>query len=99
MNPLEQLKLCTGMTNAQLGTALARRAGNAPVSATQFERWCNGTATIPQWVERASLTWLVELWRAERSGCAANELYRIDQKYTRMLKDFTVAEVMQLLRG
>jgi hypothetical protein len=53
---------------------------------------------MPGWVERECICWLVELWSRERAECGAARLWEVDRKYTRMLDQLTIAELMTLLR-
>jgi hypothetical protein len=97
-NLLTSVEHCTGLTDARLGEALARRAGFAPLSARRIQAWRDGSDAMPGWVERECVQWLVELWSRERAECGAARLWEVDRKYTRMLDQLTIAELMALLR-
>lgn len=97
-NLLESIEHCTGLSNAEVGIALARRAGFAPVSARRIQAWRDGADAMPSWVERECIHWLVELWSRERNDCGAARLWDVDRKYTRLLDQLTIAELMTLLR-
>jgi hypothetical protein len=98
-NLIDQIQTCTGLSDAHLGVALARRAGYAPASAHEVAHWRSGQTPMPTWAERTCVQWIVELWRADRDDCNAQQLWQVDQKYTRMLGDFTVADLMRMIRG
>jgi len=95
-NVVEHLCHAMQLSDARLCKALALRTGYAAPSLRQWRQWRAGDAPVPLWVERACVTWLVELWQAERKGCSAQQLWPVDQKYLRMLEGFTVADLMQL---
>ncbi len=97
-NVLTSLKECTGLTESRLGVALARRAGLAPFSARRIHAWRDGSDAMPGSVERECVYWLVEIWAVERANCGASRLWEVDCKFTRMLDQFTIAELMALLR-
>ncbi len=96
VNIVEHLHQALKLSDTRLSKALALRSGYAAPSLRQLRQWRAGDAPVPLWVERACVTWLVELWQAERKTCSAQELWPVDQKYLRMLDGFTVADLMQL---
>lgn len=95
-NVVEHLCQALQLPDARFSKALAQRTGYATPSVRQLRQWRAGDAHVPLWVERACVTWLVELWQAERKTCTAQQLWPVDQKYLRMLDGFTVADLMQL---
>ncbi len=95
-NVVEHLCQALQMSDARFSKALALRTGYAAPSLRQLRQWRAGDAHVPLWVERACVTWLVELWQAERKECSAQQLWPVDQKYLRMLEGFTVADLMLL---
>ncbi len=98
-NLLENLARCAELTDAELGVTLARRAGFAPMSARRIRAWRVGDEPIPSWVERECVYWLIERWSQERGACGAGRLWDVDRKYTRLLDQFTIAELMAMLRS
>ena len=95
-NVVEHLYQIMQKSDTRLCKTLAQRTGYAAPSLRLLRQWRTGAAHVPLWVERACVTWLVELWQAERKGCSAQQLWPVDQKYLRMLEGFTVADLMQL---
>ena len=95
-NVVEHLCQALHLPDTRFSKALALRTGNAAPSLRQLRQWRAGDAHVPLWVERACVTWLVELWQAERKTCTAQQLWPVDQKYLRMLDGFTVADLMQM---
>lgn len=95
-NVIEHLCRTTQLSDARFCKALALRTGYAAPGLRQLRQWRAGDDHVPLWVERACVTWLVELWQAERKICTAQQLWPVDQKYLRMLDGFTVADLMQL---
>lgn len=45
-----------------------------------------------------ALAWTCEQWRAERSQVSVRELWQVDQKFSHILSDFTMAQILQSLR-
>ena len=95
-NVVEHLYQIMQRSDTRLCKTLAQRTGYAAPSLRQLRQWRMGEAHVPLWVERACVTWVVELWQAERKACSAQQLWPVDQKYLRMLDGFTVADLMQL---
>jgi hypothetical protein len=95
-NVVEHLSQALQLSDARLCKALALRTNYPAPSLRQLRQWRAGDAHVPLWVERTCVTWLVELWQAERKECTAQQLWPVDQKYLRMLEGFTVADLMQL---
>lgn len=95
-NVVEHLCQATQLTDARFSKALALRTGYTAPSVRQLRQWRAGDSPVPLWVERACVTWLVELWQAERKACTAQQLWPVDQKYLRMLEGFTVADLVLL---
>jgi len=95
-NVVEHLYQAMQLPETRLCKALAQRTGYTAPSVRQLRQWRAGDAHVPLWVERACVTWLVELWQTERKACTAQQLWPVDQKYLRMLEGFTVADLMQL---
>lgn len=95
-NVVEHLYQIMQRSDTRLSKILAQRTGYAAPSLRQLRQWRRGDAHLPLWVERACVTWVVELWQMERKACNAQQLWPVDQKYLRMLEGFTVADLMQL---
>lgn len=96
---IESLRRCTGLADAQLCSALAQRAGCAAPTVHLLQAWDGGDTAMPAWVERYCAEWIVELWRNERASCTARDLLQVDQKFTRLLRDYSVADLLAVLRG
>lgn len=86
------------MADTQLCFELAQRAGCAVPSEHLLRAWDTGNIAMPEWVERSCAEWIVELWQRERATCDARQLLGIDQKYTGLLRDYSVADLMAVLR-
>lgn len=95
---IDSLRRCTGLADAQLCAALAERSGHAAPTLHLLHAWDSGVIAMPAWVERFCAEWIVELWRSERSTCDARALLTIDRKYTRLLSDYSVGDLMTVLQ-
>jgi hypothetical protein len=95
---IESLRRCTGLADAQLCSALAARARSDVPTVILLQAWDAGDIAMPAWVERGCAEWIVELWRSERAACDARELLAIDRKFSRLLRDYSVMELMAVLR-
>jgi len=82
---LQHLSALTGLGEHQLRLALARKAQREPMEGWQ------------DWMLEQAVAWVLHLWRLERSECSPRQLWQVDCKYSRLLKHYTVSEVVRLL--
>lgn len=95
---IESLRRCTGLADAQLCIALAQRARCTAPTAHLLHAWNAGDIAMPEWVERYCTEWVLELWRDERATCTAHELLQVDRKYSVVLRHYSVADLLAIMR-
>lgn len=83
MNKLEEL---TGLSRDQILVELQHRL---KVSEDQLAHHTQ--------VEPEITRWLTELWAVERNECEANQLWSVDQKYSKILAKLTVQEFVNIM--
>lgn len=97
-NIIGQLEELTGLTLKQLGRELSKRSGARDIDPVDLRNWRDGNTLLPGWLERVAAQWTIELWQNERLQSQADELWRIDTKYTKMLGFLTMADIAGMIK-
>lgn len=96
VNILRTLQETTGLTLEKIEQGLVLRA-NKIYADTHFIRdWLEDESLIPDWANRAAASWVIELWMLERDAVESSQLLKVDEKYTRMLKDFSLSDIIAM---
>lgn len=95
MNILQELKNAVGLSLDEIGHGIATRANIDIRQVKDIGGWIENTHRTPRWVSRAAALWIVELWLKERDTCALQSLLSVDKKYTHLLRNFTLAEIIE----
>ncbi|HEY5603418.1 MAG TPA: hypothetical protein VIM41_09930 [Gammaproteobacteria bacterium] len=96
MNLLNVLNSSFGLSLDQIEQGIVLRANKMYADTYYIEDWLKDEKLVPDWACRAAASWLIEMWLAERDACNAAELLRIDEKYTRLLRDFTLSDIIAM---
>lgn len=96
MNLLHILNSTFAIPIEQLKDGIVRRADRAYADTHRLTEWLTEQAPVPSWAQRAAATWIIELWMQERDGCEATQLLTVDGKYTRLLRDFSMADIIAI---
>ncbi len=95
-NLIESLQHTLGLSSEQISAALLRHDRTQSVSEAQVVQWLSNTAVLPNGVKRAAALVVIEQWLDARDNCGPAELLAVDKKYTRLLRDFSMAEIIAL---
>jgi hypothetical protein len=96
MNLLTVLNSSFGLSLEQIEQGIVLRANKVYADTYFIEDWLRDEKLIPKWASRAAASWVVEMWLSERDGCASSELLRVDEKYTRLLRDFSLSDIIAM---
>lgn len=95
-NLLAELNATFGFSVRQIQAAIAARADVVDDELLNVEKWLKDVDEVPAWANRAAARWVIELWMIDRDTCDPTELLKVDKKYTRLLKSFTMAEIIAM---
>ena len=100
-NLVHELNISMGLSLAEIGDGLEARAIALRVEAQQADArellvWVRPDAELPDWVRRAAALWIIEYWLNERDSCGADQLLQVDAKYTRLLRGFSMGEIITM---
>lgn len=96
MNLLTVLNHSFGLSIEQIEQGIVLRANKVYADTYFIEDWFKDESLIPKWANRAAASWVIEMWLAERDACTASELLTVDEKYTRLLRDFTLSDIIAM---
>ena len=99
LNLVSVLHQTMGVSLNELGHGLGQRSPGCRVDIKELEVWADSAepvADIPAWTHRAAAVWVIEYWMNERDACRAEGLLKVDEKYTRLLKDFSMGEIIAM---
>jgi len=96
MNLLAVLNDSFGLSVDQIDQGIVLRANKVYADTYFIDDWLKDESLIPVWANRAAARWVIELWLSERDACDASNLLKIDEKYTRYLKDFSISEIISM---
>jgi hypothetical protein len=66
------------------------------IDAREISIWITDVESVPSWANRAAALWIIEFWMNERDTCEAEGLLRVDEKYTRLLRDFSMGDIITM---
>lgn len=95
-NLIAELHNRFGFTIGDIQQGIAARVIGVDAEVLDVRRWMDKVDTIPKWASRGAASWIIELWMADRDACKPTELLQVDKKYTGLLKDFSMAEIITL---
>jgi hypothetical protein len=96
INLIAELHNRFGYAVADIQQGIAARVAGVDADALDVRKWLDNVDIIPKWASRGAAHWIIELWMAERDACKPDELLRVDKKYTGLLKNFSMAEIITL---
>ena len=95
LNLVHVLHHSFGIPKHTIGGGIEQRCGQQ-VDAREIDYWLDEQAHLPDWVHRAAALWVIELWMNERDACVAENLLKVDEKYTRLLRDYTMGQIIAM---
>ncbi|NOZ54576.1 MAG: hypothetical protein GXP08_15825 [Gammaproteobacteria bacterium] len=96
MNLLQALRDSFGMSIDEIEQGLVLRTKKVYTDTYFIDDWIKDAADVPKWVNRAAAAWVVEFWLEERDVCESAQLLNVDKKYTRLLKDFSLSDIIAI---
>lgn len=96
MNLLRTLLETTGLPLDKIEQGLILRANKIYADTHFIADWVDDESLIPDWANRAAASWVIELWMLERDAVESSQLLKVDEKYTRMLKDFSLSDIIAM---
>lgn len=95
-NLIHELTASLGQSFMDVGEGITLRAAPNRVGFSDVRRWADAEADVPDWANRAAAQWVLEFWMNERDACDSGSLLQVDEKYTRLLKDFSMGEIIEM---
>ena len=105
-NLIHELNVAMGLSLDEIGSGLEARAvalqaqgqqsKGQQADAREIRLWVKPDAEVPDWARRAAALWVIEFWLNERDSCGAEQLLKVDEKYTRLLRDFSMGEIIAM---
>jgi hypothetical protein len=95
-NLIAELNMRFGYSLQQIRQGIAERVDGVDADVLDVNKWLNNVDTIPRWANRGAARWIIELWMTERDACEPAELLQVDKKYTGMLKNFSMADIIAM---
>jgi hypothetical protein len=95
-NLIAELHSRFGFSLQDIQRGIAARVNGVDAEALDIKKWLDNVDIIPKWASRGAASWIIELWMGERDACEPTELLQVDKKYTAMLKNFSMADIIAL---
>ena len=95
---IESLHQTLGLSTTQISEALSRHNNAQQISPEIVSQWLAGDEAMPDRLNHAAALVIIECWMETRDSCDPTELLAVDKKFTRMLRDFSMAEIINLRR-
>jgi len=96
MNLITVLNNSFGLSLDQIEQGIVLRANKVYADTYFIQDWLKDEALIPRWANRAAASWVIEMWLSERDNCEASGLLKVDEKYTRLLRDFSLSDIIAM---
>ena len=96
MNLITILNNSFGLSIDQIEQGIVLRANKIYADTYFIQEWLKDESMVPDWANRAAASWLIEMWMQERDGCDAASLLKVDEKYTRLLRDFSLSDIIAM---
>jgi hypothetical protein len=97
-NLIESLQQTLGLSTTQICEALCCHYTAQKLDPELIEQWLSRTEALPKEVNQAAALVVIEQWMAKRDSCGPTELLAVDKQFTRLLRDFSMAEIIALRR-
>jgi len=97
-NVFLELQTSIGLSFEQIQQGIMKRTDTEAGSFDNLQYWMSGLSSAPIWANKAAALWVIELWMQDRDGCQADGLLAVDKKYSRMLRGFSMAEIISMRR-
>lgn len=95
---LQELNTEMGLSPEEISNAIATRTGTGADQLQQIGQWLSDSKRTPDWANKAAVLWVIELWMKERDVCHPSQLLAVDKKYTRLLRSYSMAEIISFRR-
>ena len=95
-NLIHELIVSMELPYVEVGEGITRRAAPFRPRFNDIRQWAEESASVPDWANRAAALWLLEFWMNERDACEADGLLKVDEKYTRLLRDYSMGEIIEM---
>jgi hypothetical protein len=96
LNLINVLNSRFGYSLLEIQQGIAARVDGVDAEALDIKKWMDNVDTIPKWANRGAARWIIELWMTERDTCEPGELLVVDKKYTALLKNFSMADIIAM---
>ena len=96
MNLITVLNNSFNFSLDQIEQGIILRANKIYADTYFIQDWLKDETLVPKWASRAAASWLIEMWLSERDGCDASSLLQVDEKYTRLLRDFSLSDIIAM---
>ena len=95
-NLIAELHTRFGISLQDIQHGIAARVAGVDAEGIDIKKWVDNVDTQPGWARRAAARWIIELWMAERDTCGPTELLGVDKKYTALLKNFSMTDIIAM---
>lgn len=93
---LTELHSTFGFTFEEIKQGIACRVDGVDADVLDIDKWIYSAERMPSWAKRAAASWIIELWMKDRDACEPTELLKVDNRYSRILKDFSMADIIAM---
>lgn len=94
INIIKEIKLGLSLTDEELKQGIIGHTPGSTDLDIDISCWLEDDETVPKWATKAATVWVIELWMADRDACEPSQLLQVDKTYTRMLRGYSMAEVI-----
>lgn len=92
-NLIRELNQSMNFSLEQIQQGLSKRINDtAPMEVV--EAWLKDDASMPETLRHTVVMWIMELWAKERDACTAKQLLDVDNKYSRILRDYNLTDII-----
>ena len=95
-NLIAELNARFGFSLHDIQQGIAARVDGVDADVLDVKKWLDNVDKIPSWARKGAALWVIELWMAERDACEPTELLMVDKKYTGLLKQFSMGEIIAM---
>ena len=90
-NLIRELNQSINLSLEQIQQGLSSRA---PQAQLDIENWLSDDSDMPSSLRHNVVMWIMEIWAKERDACNAKQLLDVDNKFSRILRDYSLTDII-----
>ncbi|MDH5323926.1 MAG: hypothetical protein OEZ68_03055 [Gammaproteobacteria bacterium] len=90
-NLIRELNHSMNLSPEQIQQTLEQRA---PQQALNVSTWIQDDSSMPTALRHCVVMWIMEIWAKERDACSAKQLLDVDNKFSRILRDYSLTDLI-----